>query len=98
MVRSCDDGYPSCRQAEAGGEWCEGKCKAVRRDPRDNPQPGDEVRQYSGPTLRVTYRDDDTVAWQTWKRDGWMSDNAWTLRGWTEVVCNRSIVVKVADA
>lgn len=25
---SCDDGYPSCRQAEATGEWCVGECVA----------------------------------------------------------------------
>ena len=55
-------------------------------------------RTHAAKRLSVTYRDDDTVAWQTWKRDGWMSDNAWTLRGWTEVVCNRSNAVKVADA
>jgi hypothetical protein len=28
-MRSCDDGYPGCRQAEATGKWCTGKCKAT---------------------------------------------------------------------
>lgn len=27
-MRACDDGYPSCRTAEAGGAWCAGACKA----------------------------------------------------------------------
>ena len=27
-MRACDDGYPSCRAAEAGGKWCDGPCAA----------------------------------------------------------------------
>lgn len=26
-MRACDDGYPSCRVAEAGGGWCGKVCK-----------------------------------------------------------------------
>lgn len=29
-MRSCPDGYPSCRKAEAEGEWCKGECEALR--------------------------------------------------------------------
>ena len=29
-MRACDDGYPSCRVAEAGGSWCTGPCAAAR--------------------------------------------------------------------
>ena len=29
-MRSCDDGYPSCRHAEATREWCKGDCKAQK--------------------------------------------------------------------
>jgi hypothetical protein len=29
-MRSCDDGYPSCRAAEGGGEWCKSECLAPR--------------------------------------------------------------------
>ena len=25
-MRACDDGYPTCRKAEAGGEWCKNEC------------------------------------------------------------------------
>lgn len=28
--RTCDDGYPSCRMAEATGEWCFDVCLGVR--------------------------------------------------------------------
>lgn len=28
-MRSCDDGYPSCRSAEANGEWCKDECMAA---------------------------------------------------------------------
>lgn len=27
-MKSCDDGYPSCRHAETAGKWCKGECKA----------------------------------------------------------------------
>jgi hypothetical protein len=27
-MRECDDGYPACRKAEAGGEWCKNECLA----------------------------------------------------------------------
>ena len=27
-LRQCPDGYPSCRKAEATGEWCVGQCEA----------------------------------------------------------------------
>ena len=27
-MRECDDGYPTCRKAEAGGDWCKGNCAA----------------------------------------------------------------------
>ena len=30
-MRSCDDGYPSCRHAEAKGEWCNDICLAAAR-------------------------------------------------------------------
>mgnify|MGYP003529255342 FL=1 len=26
-MRSCDDGYPGCRHAEATGKWCAGSCR-----------------------------------------------------------------------
>jgi len=26
-MRSCDDGYPGCRHAEATGRWCAGECR-----------------------------------------------------------------------
>lgn len=26
MKKSCDDGYPSCRNAEATGQWCGNDC------------------------------------------------------------------------
>lgn len=28
MKKSCDDGYPSCRYAEATGRWCPSECRA----------------------------------------------------------------------
>ena len=28
-MRPCDDGYPSCRMAEAGHGWCEGECQVT---------------------------------------------------------------------
>ena len=28
-MRECDDGYPSCRMAEAGGDWCKDECLAL---------------------------------------------------------------------
>ena len=27
-MKSCNDGYPGCRQAEATGKWCTGWCSA----------------------------------------------------------------------
>jgi hypothetical protein len=27
-MRKCDDGYPTCRNAEAGGDWCKNECVA----------------------------------------------------------------------
>lgn len=27
-IKQCPDGYMTCRQAEAGGEWCQVKCAA----------------------------------------------------------------------
>ena len=32
-MKNCDDGYPSCRQAEATGEECKGACKATQEGP-----------------------------------------------------------------
>lgn len=32
-MKSCDDGYPSCRMAEAMGQWCKGPCIAVHGAP-----------------------------------------------------------------
>lgn len=32
-MRACDDGYPTCRAAEAGGDWCKGACAAVQQTP-----------------------------------------------------------------
>lgn len=29
MVKSCDDGYPSCRHAEAAGKFCKEGCAAA---------------------------------------------------------------------
>lgn len=29
-MKSCDDGYPSCRQAEATGKFCTGRCAATK--------------------------------------------------------------------
>lgn len=31
VIRQCPDGYPSCRKAEATGEWCRGECEAGKR-------------------------------------------------------------------
>lgn len=28
-ARGCDDGYPTCREAEAGKGWCKPDCKAT---------------------------------------------------------------------
>jgi site-specific DNA-methyltransferase (adenine-specific) len=30
-VKQCDDGYPSCRQAETTGKWCEKDCLAFKQ-------------------------------------------------------------------
>lgn len=30
-TRACDDGYPSCREAEASGAWCKDGCNALLR-------------------------------------------------------------------
>jgi hypothetical protein len=32
--RSCDDGYPSCRVAEATGRWCQDACAATAKQTR----------------------------------------------------------------
>jgi hypothetical protein len=31
-IKQCPDGYMTCRKAEAGGDWCQGRC--VADDPR----------------------------------------------------------------
>lgn len=45
-MKSCPDGYPSCRQAEATGKWRAGECAAMSapraepdRQALKNPQP-----------------------------------------------------------
>ena len=30
-MRACDDGYPSCRAAEAGKGWCKDDCLALKK-------------------------------------------------------------------
>ena len=34
-MKTCADGYPGCRTAEATGEWCTDECEAVLRKELD---------------------------------------------------------------
>ena len=31
-MRACNDGYPSCRAAEAGKGWCKDACAALQKE------------------------------------------------------------------
>ena len=32
-MKSCDDGYPTCRKAEATGKWCKAECESAAKRP-----------------------------------------------------------------
>ena len=34
-MKTCDDGYPGCRYAEASGKWCKSECEAELRKELD---------------------------------------------------------------
>ena len=36
-MKTCTDGYPGCRVAEATGKWCAGQCEAMT-EPRPSPE------------------------------------------------------------
>lgn len=48
-VKSCPDGYPSCRQAETTGKWCAGECAAFSATP-DRKQPQKTGEPQNRPT------------------------------------------------
>ena len=64
------------------------------RDPRNDPQAGDVIRQQSGDLVKVTHREGDSVSWvsKTPKGKVWKNANSWTLGGWRNNVCHRSVV------
>lgn len=48
-MKTCTDGYPSCRVAEATGKWCAGQCEAMT-EPRPSPeQQAKQPQQESAP-------------------------------------------------
>lgn len=67
-MRSCDDGYPSCRRAEEKGEWCKNECLAAiqielkelleKRD-RIREKQMDSYRSRSATRARTTTRNAD---------------------------------------
>lgn len=67
------------------------------RDPRLDPQPGDEILQAIGKLrLRVVLRDGDQVGWERRTQDGWQYDNTWSIRGWIGVVSKNAVIVSRA--
>ena len=63
-MKSCTDGYPSCRQAEELGVWCEGVC-AYCDGPDFGDAESDAAQNWKGM--------DGAIAWHLIERhaDGW---------------------------
>jgi len=40
-MKSCPDGYPSCRKAESDGAWCAGDCEHMK--PISTAVSGDQI-------------------------------------------------------
>ena len=46
-MKTCTDGYPGCRVAEATGKWCAGQCEAMtetRPSPAQQAKPPQQER------------------------------------------------------
>lgn len=68
------------------------------RDPRINPQPGDEIfQQRSRMRLRVISVTGDQVTWQSRRYGSWDGVNSWTIRGWSDVIAKGAGVVHAAQ-
>lgn len=66
------------------------------RDPKIDPQPGDEIQQPSGLLIVVTSVDGDNVSWRERSAKGrYIADNSWSLRAWREVVAKGAKVIDV---
>ncbi len=50
-MKSCPDGYPGCRVAEATGKWCAGQCEAMTE-----PCPSPEQQAKQPPQERAPNR------------------------------------------
>lgn len=58
MIKQCTDGYPTCRKAEATGQWCLNHCEAINKKPTDK-MPHYEIEITARKMICVKAEDED---------------------------------------
>lgn len=85
-IHSCTDGYPSCRKAEANGEFCVNKCEAAgkmtdtnTKEIKQTPEPITDAYNQGkeaflrGDDISLNPYDDRDAQFDDW-RGGWMDE------------------------
>ena len=80
-MRSCDDGYPGCRHAEATGKWCAGSCRtelqkelAALLEKREQVRAKQIERMHSGVMTRARTTTSNAEADRLNERIVWLRD------------------------
>lgn len=99
-MKSCDDGYPTCRKAEATGEWCKAECESAAKRPlaaaacspsSDTPETERKVKRICGNWNNAGDRVQEFVLADFARKLERERDEARkTLRGETNLACERT--------